>query len=105
MQFSGAAISDADDVDCITELMAGFAVPSFVKLRRRGRRHLLLGVRLDRDGERMILSDLVHDAAVGPAGWALIPDANDKERRLCQRIGIEIVEADALALPAGAATG
>ena len=96
--------SDADQVDYITELMGGFAVPSFVKVRRRGRRYLLLGVRLDRDTERMILSDLVHDAAVGPAGWALIPEANDKERRLCQRIGIEIVEADALALLAGAAT-
>ena len=85
--------------------MDGLTVPSFIKLRRRGRRHLLLGVRLDRDRERLIRSNLVHDAAVGPAGWTLIPDANDKERRLCQRIGIEIVEADALALPAGAATG
>jgi hypothetical protein len=97
--------SDADYVDYITELMGGFAVPSFVKAHRRGRRCPLLGVRLDRDPERMILADLVHDAAVGPAGWALIPGANDRERRLCQRIGIEIVEADALALPAGAATG
>ncbi len=97
--------ADADYVDCVTELMDGLAVPSFLRLRRRGRRHLRLGVRLERDGERMILSNLVHNAAVGPAGWALIPDANDKERRLCQRIGIEIVEADALALPAGAATG
>jgi len=90
--------------------MDGLTVPSFIKLRRRGRRHLLLGnlllgVRLDRDRERLIRSNLVHDAAVGSAGWTLIPDANDKERRLCQRIGIEIVEADALALPAGAATG
>ncbi len=53
----------------------------------------------------MILADLEHDAAVGPAGWALIPGANDGERRSCQRIGIEIVEADALALFAGAVTG
>jgi hypothetical protein len=30
--------SDADYVDYITELMGGFAVPSFVKAHRRGRR-------------------------------------------------------------------
>ncbi|QKS29073.1 MAG: hypothetical protein HT579_09225 [Candidatus Accumulibacter similis] len=50
----------------MTGLMGGFAVRLFVKAHRRGRRHLLLGVRLDRDAERMILSDPPHDAAVGP---------------------------------------
>ncbi|MCM8611896.1 hypothetical protein [Accumulibacter sp.] len=82
--------------------MGGFAVPSFVKAHR-GRRHLLRGVRLDRAAERVILSHLIHDVTVGPAGWALIRKAKDRERRLCQRIGIEIAEADALALLAGVA--
>ena len=85
--------SDADYVDYITELMGGFAVPSFVKLRRRARRYLLLGMRLNRDSERMVLSDLIHGAAGGPAGWALIAEPTDKERRFCQRQGIVIVEA------------
>lgn len=97
--------SDADYVDYITELMGGFAVPSFVKARRRGRRYLLLGMRLDRDTERMVLADLIHDAAVEPAGWALIAEPNAKERRFCQRIGIEIVEADVLALLAEVVPG
>ena len=97
--------SDADYVDYITELMGGFAVPSFVKVRRRGRRYLLLGMRLDRDTERMVLADLIHDAAVEPAGWALIAEPNAKERRFCQRIGIEIVEVDALSLLAEAVPG
>ena len=97
--------SDADYVDYITELMGGFAVPSFVKARRRGRRYLLLGMRLDRDTERMVLADLIHDAAVEPAGWALIAEPNAKERRFCQRIGIEMVEVDALALLAEGVPG
>jgi hypothetical protein len=85
--------SDADYVDYITELMGGFAVPSFVKARRKGKRYLLLGMRLNRDSERMVFSDLIYDAAKGPAGWALIAEPTDKERRFCQRQGIEIVEA------------
>ena len=97
--------SDADYVDYITELMGGFAVPSFVKARRRGRRYLLLGMRLDRDTERMVLADLIHDAAVEPAGWALIAEPNAKERRFCQRIGIEIVAVEALALLAEGVPG
>jgi hypothetical protein len=85
--------SDADYVDYITELMGGFAVPAFVKARRRGKRYLLLGMRLDRDSERMVFSDLIYDAAKDPAGWALIAAPTDKERRFCARQGIEIVEA------------
>jgi hypothetical protein len=90
--------SDADYVDYITELMGGFAVPSFIKTRRRGKRYLLLGMRLNRDTERMVLSDLLHDAATEPAGWALIADPNDKERRFCKRIGIELIEEEVTAL-------
>ena len=85
--------SDADYVDYITELMGGFAVPAFVKARRKGKRYLLLGMRLNRDSERMVLSDLIYDAASEPAGWALIAGPSDKERRFCKRQGIEIIEA------------
>ena len=82
--------SDADYVDYITELMGGFAVPSFLKARRRDKRYLLLGMRLNRDTERMVLSDLIYSAAT-PAGWALIEDPTDKERRTLDRLGIEWV--------------
>ena len=83
--------SDADFVDYITELMGGFAVPSFVKKVRQGKRYLLLGMRFLRDTERMVLSDLMFGAA-SPAGWALISDPTDKERRFMERMNIEIVE-------------
>lgn len=85
--------SDADYVDYITELMGGFAVPSFVKTLRRGKRYLLLGMRLNRDTQRMILSDLIF-AAASPAGWALIADPTDKERRFLAKLNIELIEAD-----------
>lgn len=83
--------SDADHVDYITELMGGFAVPGFVKALRREKRYLLLGMRLNRDTERMVLSDLIYSAAA-PAGWALIENATDKERRFLKKIGIELIE-------------
>jgi len=85
--------SDADYVDYITELMGGFAIPGFLKDYRRGRQYLLLGMRLTRDTERMVLADIVYGAGE-PTGWALIPEPTDKERRFCQSKGIEIVEAD-----------
>lgn len=95
--------SDADYVDYITELMGGFAVPSFVKERRKDKRYLLLGMRLNRDSERMVLSDLIY-AAAQPAGWALIAEPTDKERRFCKRLGLAIVEAEIEALLGEAAT-
>jgi hypothetical protein len=85
--------SDADYVDYITELMGGFAVPTFVKARRKGKRYLLLGMRLNRDSERMVFSDLIYDAAKEPAGWALIAEPTDKERRFCKKQGLELIEA------------
>ncbi len=85
--------SDADYVDYITELMGGFAVPPFVKERRLGKRYLFLGLRLNRDTERMVMTDLIY-AHAQPAGWALIADPTEKERRFCERVGIRIVEAD-----------
>ncbi len=85
--------SDADYVDYITELMGGFAIPDFLKEYRKEKQYLLLGMRLNRDTERMVLSDIIFSAG-SPKGWALIPDANDKELRFCERIGIEVINAD-----------
>jgi hypothetical protein len=85
--------SDADFVDYITELMGGFAIPAFLKNYRRGKRYLLLGLRLTHDTERMILSNILHGAG-SPAGWALIAEPTPKERRFCGKLGIEIIEAD-----------
>ncbi|MDR2364804.1 MAG: SIR2 family protein [Zoogloeaceae bacterium] len=83
--------SDADYVDYLTELMGGFGVPAFVKQIRVGKRYLLLGLRLVRDTERMVLADIIHNAA-NPAGWAFIPDATDKERRFCEKLRLQIID-------------
>ncbi len=85
--------SDADYVDYITELMGGFAIPSFLKEYRKGKQYLFLGLRMTRDTERMVLSDIIY-AADEPAGYALIPEPNAKEQRFCKKMGIEIIEAD-----------
>ncbi len=85
--------SDADYVDYITELMGGFAIPPQLKTLRQGRRYLTIGLRLNRDTERMVLSDMIY-AAASPSGWALIPEPTAKERRFCAKLGIELVEAD-----------
>ncbi len=91
--------ADADYVDFITELMGGFAVPSFVKTLRRNKRYLLLGMRLNRDTERMVLADMIYGAAT-PAGWALIENPNDKERRFLDKLHIELIEANCAELMA-----
>jgi hypothetical protein len=84
--------SDADYVDYLTELMGGFGIPAFVKMYRKNKQYLFLGLRLTRDTERMVLSDMIYSAGA-PAGWALIPDPTAKERRFCDRQRIEIIEA------------
>lgn len=84
--------SDADYVDYITELMGGFGIPAFIKNYRRGKRYLLLGLRLTRDTERMILSDMIYDAASPIRGWALISTPTEKEKRFCGKLGLEIIE-------------
>jgi len=84
--------SDADYVDYITELMGGFAIPPELKAHRAGKRYLLLGMRLNRDTERMVMADIVYGAAA-PVGWILLAAPTAKERRYCERIGLEIVEA------------
>ncbi len=85
--------SDADYVDYLTELMGGFAVPGFIKRMRQGRRYLLLGMRFNRDTERMLLSELSFGAGQ-PAGWALIGNPSEKERRFLARLNFEVIAAE-----------
>jgi len=93
--------SDADYVDYITELMGGFAIPDFLKEYRKGKHYLFIGMRLQRDTERMVMSDITY-ASAEPKGWALIPQPTDKEVRFCARMGIEIITADVADLLAAA---
>jgi hypothetical protein len=90
--------SDADYVDYITELMGGFSIPPLIKARRAGKRYLFLGLRLNRDTERMVMSDIIYDCATGPSAWAMIEEPTAKEVRYCARLGIEIIEAPLSAL-------
>ena len=85
--------SDADYVDYITELMGGFALPKFLKDYRKNKRYLLIGMPLNRDSERMVMSDIIYDAAENPRGWVLNKNPTDKEIRFCKRIGLEIIDA------------
>ncbi|MFI3135228.1 MAG: SIR2 family protein [Methylococcaceae bacterium] len=85
--------SDADYVDYITELMGGFAIPDFLKKLRQGKQYLLIGMPLNRDSERMVMSDIVYGAAE-KKGWVLNKNPTDKERRFCKKIGLEIIDAD-----------
>ncbi len=85
--------SDADYVDYLTELMGGFSIPGFLKEYRKGKQYLFLGLRMTRDTERMLLSDITY-ASPEEKGWALIAEPTDKERRFCKRQGIGIIEAD-----------
>jgi hypothetical protein len=85
--------SDADYVDFITELMGGFSIPSVVKELRKGKQYLLMGMRLNRDTERMVMADMIYSAAE-PAGWVFIAEPTEKEKRYCKKIGLEIIDAD-----------
>jgi len=93
--------SDADFVDYVTELMGGFGIPAFVKRMRQGKRYLLLGLPLTRDTERMVMSDIVFGRAE-MGGWALLPNATDKEKRFLAKLGMELVPASAADLLAAA---
>ncbi|SBT05148.1 conserved hypothetical protein [Candidatus Propionivibrio aalborgensis] len=95
--FPDYVASDADYVDYITELMGGFSIPPVVKALRKGKQYLLMGLRLNRDTERMVMSDIIYDAAQ-PAGWALIQEPTDKERRYCKKLGLELIESDVFEL-------
>jgi len=84
--------SDADYVDYITELMGGFAIPAFLKEYRKDKQYLMLGLRLNRDSERMVMTDITYGAAE-PRGWVLNKSPSDKEKRFCARLGLEIIDA------------
>jgi len=83
--------SDADYVDYITELMGGFAIPKFLKEYRKDRQYLFLGLRLNRDTERMVMTEITRFAGQ-PLGWALIEEPTAKERRFCDRMNITLIE-------------
>lgn len=85
--------SDADYVDFITELMGGFSIPPEIKELRKGKQYLLMGLRLNRDTERMVMSDFIY-AAAEPAGWVFIVAPTDKEKRFCKKVGLEIIDAE-----------
>jgi len=85
--------SDADYVDYITELMGGFAIPSFLKGYREEKQYVFLGMRMKRDTERMVLSDITYGSDA-PKGWALIPEPTAKEQRFCARQNITVIDAD-----------
>lgn len=84
--------SDADYVDYITELMGGFAIPDFLKEYRKGKQYLFIGMPLNRDSERMVMSDIVYGAAEHK-GWVLNKNPTNKEVRYCKKIGLEIIDA------------
>jgi hypothetical protein len=89
--------SDADYVDYITELMGGFAIPDFLKGYRKDKRYLLIGMPLNRDSERMVMSDITYDAG-SPRGWVLNKNPTPKEIRFCKKVGLEIISADVVDL-------
>ena len=84
--------SDADYVDYITELMGGFAIPDYLKEYRKGKQYLFIGMPLNRDSERMVMSDIVYGAAE-KKGWVLNKNPTDKEKRYCKKMGLEILDA------------
>jgi hypothetical protein len=90
---SNYVASDADYVDYITELMGGFAIPNFLKEYRKGKKYLLLGLPLNRDSERMVMSDIVYGADEHK-GWFLRKNPTDKEKRFSERLGFELIDAD-----------
>ncbi|MCQ8105015.1 SIR2 family protein [Methylomonas sp. SURF-2] len=90
---SNYVASDADYVDYITELMGGFAIPDFLKEYRKGKKYLLIGLPLNRDSERMVMSDITYDAD-SHRGWFLRKNPTDKEKRFAAKLGFELVDAD-----------
>lgn len=83
--------SDADYVDYITELMGGFAIPAFLKEYRAGKQYLLIGLPLNRDSERMVMSDIIYGAAE-PKGWVLNKSPTNKEKKYCAKMSLEILD-------------
>jgi hypothetical protein len=52
-----------------------------------------MGMRLNRDTERMVMADMIY-AAAQPAGWIFIAEPTDKEKRFCKKVGLEIIQSD-----------
>ncbi len=101
--------SDADFVDYMTELMGGFAIPSFLKQLRKGKRYLFLGLPLTRDTERMVMHEVLYGHAE-PGGWAFLPAPKKNEMRFCDQHQLTLIDADyeellGLASPARVANG
>ena len=86
--------SDADYVDYLTELRGGFGVPKCIKEYRKGKQYLFIGMHFSHDTERMVLGEMIYDAADPIKGWILLKEPTRKEKRFCERMGIEIVDAD-----------
>jgi hypothetical protein len=72
--------------------MGSFAIPDFLKEYRKGKQYLFIGVPLNRDSERMVMSDIIYGAAEHK-GWVLNKNPTAKEQRYCKKIGLEIVNA------------
>jgi len=85
--------SDADYVDYITELIGGFAIPDFLKEYRKNKQYLLIGVPLNRDSERMVMSDIIYSAKE-PKCWVLNQNTADKEKRFCKKMSLEIIPSE-----------
>ena len=89
--------SDADYVDYITELMGGFAIPDFLKEYRKNKQYLLIGVPLNRDTERMVMSDIIYSGQ-SAKGWVLNNNPTQKEQRFCEKMGLKIISSDVTSL-------
>ena len=83
-------ISDADYVDCLTEAMGGFAVPSVLKTYRKTKKYLFLGTFFDRDTDRMVANELTLDLE----GGYVITDQElgKKERKFIEKHNLELIE-------------
>ncbi len=68
-------------------------ITATLKTLRQGKRYLLMGLRLNRDTERMVMADIIYAAHTSP-GWVLIAEPTAKEERFCARLGLEIIRAD-----------
>ncbi len=79
-------VSDADFVDWLTEAMAGYGMPEFLKSYRKGKEYLFLGVDFSKDTFRMVANELTMDSA----GGAVVTDQSEftkKQQRFFDKHG------------------
>ncbi|MCX7946649.1 MAG: SIR2 family protein [Hydrogenophilus sp.] len=87
-------ISEADFVDYFTELMGGLALPPFLKARREKSCYLVLGVRLVRDTERILLREILGGNAP-QGGWLVCAGRlTAKEEKTIATLGLRRVEGE-----------